>query len=49
VLSKTEANDLQDVEKVLEPYRCAIEGLVVESTYNRNWQVDGLMEADPGP
>jgi transposase len=43
---KRMANDLEGVEKVLEPYRCAIEGLVVESTYNWYWLVDGLVEAD---
>jgi len=39
------ANDLQLVLKDLEPYRDAIEGLVVESTYNWYWLVDGLMDA----
>ena len=39
------ANDLQLVLGELEPYGAAIEGLVVESTYNWYWLVDGLMEA----
>ena len=39
------ANDLQLVLSGLEPYRDAIEGLVVESTYNWYWLVDGLMDA----
>ena len=39
------ANDLQLVLAELEPYRDAIEGLVVESTYNWYWLVDGLMDA----
>ena len=38
-------NDLQLVLTELAPYREAIEGLVVESTYNWYWLVDGLMEA----
>ena len=39
------ANDLQLVLRDLEPYRDEIEGLVVESTYNWYWLVDGLMDA----
>lgn len=31
--------------KQLAPYHTEIEGLVVESTYNWYWLVDGLMEA----
>jgi len=38
-------NDLQLVLADLEPHRDSIEGLVVESTYNWYWLVDGLMEA----
>ncbi len=38
-------NDLQLVLKDLETYRDAIEGLVVESTDNCYWLVDGLMDA----
>ena len=38
-------NDLELVLAELEPYRDAIEGIVVESTYNWYWLVDGLMEA----
>ena len=38
-------NDLQLVLRDLEPYRDTIEGLVVESTYNWYWLVDGLMDA----
>jgi transposase len=30
----------------LEPFRAELVGLVVESTYNRYWLVDGLMAAD---
>jgi len=39
------ANDLELVLSELTPYREAVEGLVVESTYNWYWLVDGLMAA----
>lgn len=38
-------NDLLTIVAQLEPFGDAIEGLVVESTYNWYWLVDGLMEA----
>jgi transposase len=38
------ANDLRTVLAWLEPYRDDLEGVVVESTYNWYWLVDGLME-----
>jgi transposase len=38
-------NDLATILKQLAPYHTEIEGLVVESTYNWYWLVDGLMEA----
>ena len=38
-------NDLSTILSVLEPYREAFDGLVVESTYNWYWLVDGLMDA----
>ena len=37
-------NDLGHVLSALEPFRQAIEGVVVESTFNWYWLVDGLME-----
>jgi transposase len=37
-------NDLDKVLAVLEPFRKDIAGVVVESTYNWYWYVDGLME-----
>jgi transposase len=37
-------NDLTLILTELKPYRKSIEGLVVESTYNWYWLVDGLME-----
>ena len=45
VYRKRLANDAQIVLAVLEPYREAITGLVVESTYNWYWLVDALMAA----
>jgi transposase len=38
------ANDLVTVSEWLEPYREHLAGVVVESTYNWYWLVDGLME-----
>jgi transposase len=38
------ANDLSEVCAWLEPYRDDLAGVVVESTYNWYWLVDGLME-----
>ena len=39
-------NDLSKILDAVEPYREQIQGLVVESTYNWYWLVDGLMDAD---
>ncbi len=38
-------NDLRTVLAFLEPYRKELVGIVVESTYNWYWLVDGLMAA----
>ena len=38
-------NHLRTVCEWLEPYRAELAGVVVESTYNWYWLVDGLMEA----
>src|SRR3990172_11144929 len=38
-------NDLGTVAAWLEPYRKDLAGVVVESTYNWYWLVDGLMDA----
>ena len=46
VFKKRIANSLSAIRLLLEPYRHAIAGLVVESTYNWYWLVDGLMDAD---
>src|SRR6476620_6338479 len=37
-------NDLTKVVALLEPYREALVGVVVESTFNWYWLVDGLIE-----
>lgn len=39
-------NHLPTLLEQLTPYRDDLEGVVVESTYNWYWLVDGLMEAD---
>jgi transposase len=36
-------NDLEAIEHHLQPYQDAISGVVVESTYNWYWLVDGLI------
>ncbi len=42
VFKKKVKNDLQNILHVVEPYREQIKGIVVESTYNWYWLVDGL-------
>jgi len=44
VFKKKVKNDLENVVQVLEPHRKQIKGIVVESTYNWYWLVDGLMD-----
>ena len=44
VYRKRLANDLPLIVGQLSPYASSIEGIVVESTYNWYWLVDGLME-----
>jgi transposase len=39
-------NNLKTVLKVLRKYKRSLQGVVVESTYNWYWLVDGLMEND---
>ena len=36
-------NDLNKIVSVLEPHQAELAGVVVESTYNGYWLVDGLM------
>ena len=44
LFKKKMPNDLDKVLDLLEPFRNDIAGIVVESTYNWYWYVDGLME-----
>ncbi|OVE76567.1 IS110 family transposase [bacterium F11] len=45
VYQKRLSNDLSLIQKELSPFRMAIQGVAVESTFNWYWLVDGLMEA----
>jgi len=45
VYKKKHNNDLLEILACLLPFRDQLQGLVVESTYNWYWLVDGLMEA----
>jgi len=45
VYQKRLSNYLEQIVQQLAPYQGALKGLVVESTYNWYWLVDGLMEA----
>ena len=45
VYEKRLPNDLALITEQLAAYRESLEGIVVESTYNWYWLVDGLMEA----
>jgi transposase len=45
VYEKRLPNYLEHIVEQLAPYHGSIAGLVVESTYNWYWLVDGLMEA----
>ncbi len=44
ILSKKLPNDLDTVLNTLKPFKSKIKGVVVESTYNWYWLVDGLMD-----
>lgn len=46
VYQKKLPNDMQIILKELLPYREKLQGLVVESTYNWYWLVDGLKKAN---
>src|SRR4030095_6863888 len=46
VYRKRLSNELPALLEQLAPYRAEVKGLVVESTYNWYWLVDGLMEAE---
>ena len=45
VFQKRLPNDLNQIERVLAAHREEAVGVVVESTYNWYWLVDGLMDA----
>jgi len=42
--SKRHYNNIDTVLKVLKPFKKELQGVVVESTYNWYWLVDGLQE-----
>lgn len=44
IFEKRVPNELRAVYSALEPYGKSIEGIVVESTFNWYWLVDGLMD-----
>jgi hypothetical protein len=44
LFGRRQPNDLNNVLKVLEPFKADLEGVIVESTYNWYWLVDGLQE-----
>ncbi len=44
ILSKKLPNDLDMILNTLKPFKRKIKGVVVESTYNWYWLVDGLMD-----
>jgi len=48
VFKKRVSNNLDLILETLEPFRGQLKGLVVESTYNWYWLVDGLMDAGYG-
>lgn len=45
ILRERAPNDLEIIVSLLSPYQEALEGIVVESTYNWYWLVDGLVGA----
>ncbi len=45
IFKKRVANDLKLILKTLQPFGSQLKGLVVESTYNWYWLIDGLMDA----
>jgi transposase len=46
IYQKRLPNDLPTILEQLAPYRTEMKGVVVESTYNWYWLVDGLLEAN---
>ena len=45
IFKKRVSNNLGLILQTLEPFKEQLKGLVVESTYNWYWLVDGLMDA----
>jgi len=45
VFKKRVSNNLELILKTLNPFRSELKGLVVESTYNWYWLIDGLMDS----
>lgn len=45
VFAKRVSNNLPLIIKTLEPFQDQLQGIVVESTYNWYWLIDGLMDA----
>ena len=45
VFAKQVPNNLPLIIKTLEPFQDQLQGIVVESTYNWYWLIDGLMDA----
>ena len=45
IFKKRVSNNLELILKTLNPFRSELKGLVVESTYNWYWLIDGLMDA----
>jgi transposase len=48
VFKKRVSNNLDLIVETLQPFKDQLKGLVVESTYNWYWLVDGLMDAGYG-
>jgi len=44
VFEKRLPNDLMTIRNALQPYQAEMAGIVVESTYNWYWLVDGLID-----
>ena len=44
IFKKKARNNLSEIVKLLAPFKKQIKGIVVESTYNWYWLVDGLMD-----
>ena len=44
IFRKKLPNDINVIRNTLKPFRKDMEGIVVESTFNRYWLVDGLKD-----